>query len=226
MRSRGRAHLTSRLAFGLALALGLAVGCGTTVNNNVEGPVVFSIGGQVIYDASLPVQALSGVTVKVAAPGGAITTATTDSAGLWSMTGFAPGVYTATFTLAGYQTVMSPFPVTLQNGTQLFDGVGGNSLHYSLSGNGAITITFPYRVNFANATLTDQNTSKQIDATFTSGNMLVFSKSQIDNMNNPGPISLTGNNTWDPIPVTALGFTPIHGLQQNFSATANIKVGL
>src|SRR5579859_4636285 len=87
----------------------LIAGCGgdllgTKTVLQDQHPVVFSTGGVVYEDSNQwPYPTLAGVTVSVAGADGQTQTATTDSAGVWSMSGVAPGDYTLTYSKEGFQ---------------------------------------------------------------------------------------------------------------------------
>ena len=85
----------------LAIVAGVSVAaCGSTVLKD-QHAVHFAVGGQVVYvtDSS----PLAGVTVTLTGINGKTTTATTDSSGLWSMTGLVPAVYAASYSATGYE---------------------------------------------------------------------------------------------------------------------------
>lgn len=86
----------------LAMIAGASVAaCGQTVLKD-QHSVHFAVGGQVTYvtDGS----PLPGVSVTLTGIDGKTTTATTDSEGLWSMTGLVPAVYAASYEAAGYES--------------------------------------------------------------------------------------------------------------------------
>ena len=240
----------------LAVLAGVSVAaCGSTVLKD-QHSVHFAVGGQVVYATDN--SPLSGVTVALTGIDGKTTSATTDSEGLWSMTGLVPAVYAATYSAAGYQSqngtvdlsafgpnevsnpyvvvptvqltetllqaTIAPFGTSLTSGESKTDGFGGNVLSYSVGNDGAITVSFPYRVFNGNARLTDQETGQQIFATLDSnGTTFTFSKTEIDTMNN-GSQPLTSDTnpyTWARIQISNVqSYTPIHGDPVFFSANA------
>lgn len=119
----------------------------------------------------------------------------------------------------------SPFAISLENGQQLFDGVGGNVMSYSVANDAAITVTFPQRVFNGQVRLTDENTNQQINATLdtATGTTFTFSKNAIDQLNG-GSNPLTADNdpfTWHRIQIQQVEtFSPIHGTLRQISATA------
>lgn len=253
------ASARSILVFGLVSAL--AAACGPTVLRDQHG-VKFKTGGQVVYGGDTTI-VLPGVAVTLTDTDGIVTTANTDSSGLWTMKNLLPGVYAARYELAGYEPLLTsleldafgsnevsnpfiaagtiqlneisltatfaPFGTVLTNGQQLFDGVGGNVLTYSVTNDGAISVTFPQRVFAGQVRLTDGETGQQIDATLdtANGTSFTFSKIEIDNINGGGGgggNALTADNnpfTWHRIQVQNVEtFSPIHGTLRQINATA------
>lgn len=245
----------SRVTLG-AVAIGVvAAACGPAVLRDQHG-VNWTTGGQVVYMVN-NAETLSGVAVTLTAPDGTTHTATTGSAGLWTIKGLRPDLYAAHYELAGYEPVdgvvdlsasgnnqvsdpfqsagvvqmqetlltatVSPFNLTVKDGDILHDGLGGTTAVYGVAAGGAITVTFPRRVeNFGNVDLRDGITQQNIQANLDSnGTTFTFSKTAIDNMNN-GNTPLTPDNdpfTWHRIRIQGVtSYSPIHGDPQQMTA--------
>lgn len=120
---------------------------------------------------------------------------------------------------------IGPFAVQVKPGDSPRDGIGSSVLVYSISGDGAITVTFPRRVYNGQVRLTDEQTFQQINAQLdtATGTTFTFSKNEIDNING-GQNPLTSDNdpyTWHRISIQNVQtYSPIHGDPQTISAEA------
>lgn len=96
----------SLLALGVVLAPVSGCGGAPASTHNVR----VDVGGSVVY-ALDPGEGLAGVSVGLADVEGEIETATTNSAGLWTIENLRPGVYTETYSLAGYEPFVGTFAI-------------------------------------------------------------------------------------------------------------------
>lgn len=108
-----------------------------------------------------------------------------------------------------------PLGATLTHGDALIDGVGGNEFVYDVSADGAILVTFNYRVYTAGyAYLEDGMTGTFATASLDSATSTIFtfSEAQLDAMNGGSGLTADQNpSTLHYLYVTGDSFTPIHG---------------
>lgn len=114
--TEGRVGGMGRITFGRILAavamlgVGVTAGCGGPPAEEQTHNVKIDVGGSVVYalDASEP---LPSVLITLTDVEGETRTAQTTSAGLWAIEDIAPGVYTESYALAGYETQTGTFTI-------------------------------------------------------------------------------------------------------------------
>lgn len=107
----GMGRLTlGRVLVAVAAAMGIAVGCGGPPPEAQTHNVKIDVGGMVIYALDAD-EVLPSVAVTLTDVEGETLTAQTTSAGLWVIENIAPGVYSESYVLAGYETQTGTFTI-------------------------------------------------------------------------------------------------------------------
>lgn len=126
-------------------------------------------------------------------------------------------VFVASEEMELYETLLeatvSPFGVTVENGSFVRDGFDGAAFEYSVLGDGSITVRFDRDVIDADGSLEDGVTGQNVNPSFDDvTDTLTFSADDIDTMNGGGTPLSTDSDPWTFHTLTLYAFakTPIH----------------